>query len=55
MYKLLAEEHLSEEALSTAHQRMLEIEWRSLSTVFHNTSLSLKWVTHSDIGLQIES
>lgn len=26
MYKLLAEEHLSEEALSTAHQSMLEIE-----------------------------
>ena len=52
MYKLLAEEHLSEEALSTAHQSMLEIE---LFAVFHNTSLSCLRVTYSDIGLQIES
>lgn len=33
MYKLLAEEHLSEEALSTAHQNMLEIELSPYFTI----------------------
>ena len=47
MYKLLAEEHLSEEVLSTAHQNMLEIEWRSLSTVFHITILAYTRVSFS--------
>lgn len=55
MYKLLAEECQSEKHSLPSAKIIPEIEWRSLSTVFHNTSLSLKRVTYSDIGLQIAS
>ena len=55
MYKLLAEECQSEKHSLPPTKIIPEIEWRSLSTVFHDTSLSCLGVTYSDIGLQIVS
>lgn len=53
MCKLLAEEHQSEKHSLPPTKITAEIEWRSLSTVSHDTSLSLTGVAYSGIGLQI--
>lgn len=53
MYKLLAEECQSEKHSLPPTKIIPEIEWRSLSTVSHDTSLSCLGVAYSGIGLQI--